>query len=238
MSTAAAMLRAARASLGMGEPNKIQDWYRSKHGNAYAGNFAWCDAAVTYWAHQSGNTAAVLPGGDRAYTVYHAEDFQRAGRWRSGTAANTASAKPGDIVFFDWGGSNSIGAIDHVGVVERSLADGRVQTIEGNTSNVCARRVRSSGVIAGFGRPAYSSADDWMEAIVKKLPLLKRGDTGEHVQTLRGLLLARSHPEVKTVEGPFDATVEKAVRAVQTWGKVDVDGEVGPQTWPVLLRVH
>lgn len=238
MSTAAAMVRAARASLGMGEPNKIQDWYRAKHGNAYAGNFAWCDAAVTYWAHQSGAVAAVLPGGDRAYTVYHAQDFQRAGRWRSGTAANTASAKPGDIVFFDWGGSNSVGAIDHVGVVEQSLSDGRVQTIEGNTANVCARRVRSSGVIAGFGRPAYSSADDWMEAIVKKLPLLKRGDTGEHVQTLRGLLLARSHPEVKTVEGPFDATVEKAVRAVQTWGKVDVDGEVGPQTWPVLLRVH
>lgn len=237
MGTAAGLLAEARKSLGMGEPNKIQSWYRERNGSAYGGNFAWCDAAVTYWARHSDNDA-VLPGGDRAYTVYHAQDFQRAGRWRSGTSANTASAKPGDIVFFDWGGSNSIWNIDHVGVVERPLSDGRVQTIEGNTANVCARRVRGSGVIAGFGRPAYSGTDDWMEAIVKKLPLLKRGATGEHVQTLRGLLLARSHPEVKTVEGPFDATVEKAVRAVQTWGKVDVDGEVGPQTWPVLLRVH
>ncbi|GAA4082788.1 peptidoglycan recognition protein family protein [Actinomadura miaoliensis] len=88
------------------------------------------------------------------------------------------------------------------------------------------------------GMPVSGGGSDWMEDAVKKLPILRKGDKGEHVETLRGLLLARSHPEVNTVEGTFDTTVESAVRAVQKWGGVDVDGIVGPQTWPVLLRVH
>lgn len=79
---------------------------------------------------------------------------------------------------------------------------------------------------------------DWMETAVRKLPTLKKGSTGEDVETLRALLLARSHTEVKTVEGGFDGTVEKAVRAMQTWGGVTADGIVGPSTWPILLRVH
>ncbi|MBX6382011.1 MAG: N-acetylmuramoyl-L-alanine amidase [Microbispora sp.] len=88
------------------------------------------------------------------------------------------------------------------------------------------------------GMPAAGAGEDWMEAMMKKLPLLRKGATGEHVQTLRALLLARSHPEIGPVEGPFDARVEAAVKAVQKWGGVTVDGIVGPQTWPVLLRVH
>lgn len=80
-------------------------------------------------------------------------------------------------------------------------------------------------------------SDDWQGRMMRKLPLVGKGDKGEFVQTVQGLLLARSHPEVK-MTGTFDATTEKAVKAVQKWGKVDVDGIVGPQTWPVLLRVH
>jgi peptidoglycan hydrolase-like protein with peptidoglycan-binding domain len=71
---------------------------------------------------------------------------------------------------------------------------------------------------------------------VKKLPLLKQGAKGEHVQTLQGLLQARSHPEV-AIDGEFGPTTEKAVKAVQKWAKITADGEVGPQTWPKLLRV-
>lgn len=86
-------------------------------------------------------------------------------------------------------------------------------------------------VKAGAPRP-----DDWMETAVRKLPTLAKGATGEDVQTLRGLLLARSHPEVKTVEGSFDGTVEKAVKAMQVWGGVADDGICGPITWSILLR--
>ncbi|TMZ64838.1 CHAP domain-containing protein, partial [Klebsiella pneumoniae] len=76
--------------------------------------------AVTRWAVESGNYAAVCFGTDYAYTVWHAQRFQRAGRWYWGASG----ARPGDIVFFDWGGSNSISRIDHVGIVEANLGGG------------------------------------------------------------------------------------------------------------------
>lgn len=157
MGTAAGLLAEARKSLGLrGRPNYITRSYATRHGSGFLAA-PWCDMSITYWARQSANTAAVLPGGDRAYTVWHADDFRKIGRWHTGTIANLNRSKPGDIVFFDWGQSNSIGAIDHVGVIERVLGDGRVQTIEGNTGDACLRRVRSASVIAGYGRPAYSS---------------------------------------------------------------------------------
>jgi hypothetical protein len=238
MGTAAAMLAQARKSIGVaGRPNYITREYGKRHGDVFL-RAPWCDMAVTYWARHSGNAAAVLPGGDRAYTVWHAEDFQKLGTWYTGTVQNLNKAKPGDVVFFDWGATNSIGAIDHVGVIEAVLGDGRVQTIEGNTGDACKRRVRGASEIAGYGRPKYDDSDsDWMEDIVKKLPLLKKGDTGEHVETLQGLLHARSHPEV-VMNGTFDAITERAVKEVQRWGGIETDGEVGPKTWPVLLRVH
>jgi hypothetical protein len=159
MGTAAGLLAEARKSLGLrGRPNYITRSYAGRHGNGFL-TAPWCDMSVTYWARQSGTAAAVLPGGDRAYTVWHAQDFQRIGRWKSGTTVNIKQyARPGDIVFFDWGASDRINAIDHVGVIEKVLSDGRLQTIEGNTSDACLRRIRSASVIAGFGRPGYTSS--------------------------------------------------------------------------------
>ncbi|GII56242.1 hypothetical protein Pth03_46310 [Planotetraspora thailandica] len=164
--SARAMLEAARATLGMkGRPNTITRDYARRNGDEFL-SAAWCDQAVTYWARQSDNVAAVLPKGDRAYTVWHAQDGQKLGRWFAGTAANLkAHAKPGAIVFFDWKGGDAIGAVDHVGVVERNLGDGRVQTIEGNTGDACKRRVRSASVIAGFWNPEYGLEDDVPEVV-------------------------------------------------------------------------
>lgn len=242
MGTAEGMLAEARRWIGAsGRPNPITREYANRHGSEFL-DAAWCDQSITYWARHSDNAKAVLPAGDRAYTVWHAEDFQKLKRWYVGTTANVDKARPGDIVFFDWGASNSVGAIDHVGIVERVLGDGRLQTIEGNTSDAVRRRVRGAAVIAGYGRPAYTattgggSTPNWTETAVKKLPTLKRGATGEHVESLQGLLMARSHPEIK-IDGAFGASTEKAVRAVQRWGGVDDDGVVGERTWPVLLRV-
>ncbi|WP_395109769.1 CHAP domain-containing protein [Actinomadura sp. SCN-SB] len=189
MGTAAAMLAEARRSLGVrGRPNYITQDYAKRHGSAFL-RAAWCDMAVTYWARHSGNAAAVLPGGDRAYTVWHAQDFQKIGRWYPGTTANVNRAKPGDIVFFDWGGTNGIGAIDHVGIVEKALGGGRVQTIEANTGDACLRRVRSASVIAGYGRPAYSGSPSG-GSVVKEDPLigLKKGDRGQAVKALQEMI--------------------------------------------------
>jgi len=159
--TAKAMLAAARADLGLsGRPNRITRAYSSRNGAEFL-RAPWCDMSITEWARKSGNTTAVLPQGDRAYTVWHAEDGKQAGRWHPGTSDNIRRhAKPGAVVFFDWGGTNALGAIDHVGLVEVNLGDGRVQTIEANTGDACKRRVRGPAVIAGFWNPDYQQEDD------------------------------------------------------------------------------
>ncbi|MFF7476691.1 peptidoglycan-binding protein [Streptomyces sp. NPDC008092] len=151
------MIQAMEAWLGTGEPNAIQAWYRERNGNAYAGNFAWCDATVTISAFVSDNYGAVNFDTDYAYTVAHAARFDAAKQWTPMTNGILKSGiRRGDIIFFDWDGSSSIGAIDHVGVVTSVSTDGQyVYTIEGNTANVCARRVRVVHDIAGYGRPKY-----------------------------------------------------------------------------------
>ena len=74
---------------------------------------------------------------DFAYTVFHAQEFDRRGRWKYGTNG----IQPGDVIFFNWGaGGRSIPHTDHVGVVEKVLSAGRVQTIEGNTGDALLRR--------------------------------------------------------------------------------------------------
>lgn len=157
------MLKTARKYLGTsGRPNVLTRRYAARHGDEFM-RAPWCNISITEWARESGNGRAVLPDGDRAYTVWHAEDGRDLGRWHSGTADNIRRfASPGAIVFFDWGGSNTIGRIDHVGVCEVNLGDGRMQTIEGNTGDACKRRVRASNVIAGFWNPPYSKEDDDM----------------------------------------------------------------------------
>lgn len=85
------------------------------------------------------------------------------------------------------------------------------------------------------GRLPGDTTTTWTENLVKNLPTVKRGDQGEDVQTVQGLLKARSHDV--TLDGDFGIATEDAVKAVQAWGKVSTDGVVGPATWPVLLRI-
>lgn len=235
MGTAAGMLAAARKSLGMtGRPNTITREYADRHGDEFR-RASWCDMAITYWARRSGNAGAVLPTGDRAFTVWHAEDFQKAGRWHSGTTAEVNAAKPGDIVFFDWGATNAVGAIDHVGVIERALGGGRVQTIEGNTSDACMRRIRDASVIAGYGRPAYDAGTPSTPAprLLRLATPMMRGDDVKAVQ--KQLNTHGAKPAVQ-VDGVFGPATDKAVRAVQKAHKLEVDGVVGPKTRAALAK--
>lgn len=234
------MLAAARKDLGLaGRPNWITKDYASRNGREFL-TAPWCNQAVTEWARKSGNAAAVLPNGDRAYTVWSAEDGQKLGRWHAGTVANIKKyAKPGAPIYFDWDGTDWISAIDHIGIIERVLPDGRVQTIEANTGNAVKRRVRSASVIAGFWNPDYADTEkNWTEDAVKKLPTLKKGDKGWDVKTLHYLLLARDYGGLEGVDDTvFTDAHANGIRGIQEAAGIEVDGVCGPQTWPVLLRV-
>ena len=105
---------------------------------------AWCDEFMSYCAFFTGNGDAV---GKFAWTVAHAQWFSDHGQWDQ-------TPSVGALVFFDWSGSQRISAIDHVGIVEAVNADGSITTIEGNTEDTCARRIRRANIV-GYGHPAY-----------------------------------------------------------------------------------
>jgi len=94
----------------------------------------------------SGERAALLSVRAVQATVWATKPSSKRRRLRSATAA-------GDIIFFDWDGD---GGANHVGIVES--CDGKcVYTIEGNTTDSCARRTYRVGAacIYGYGIPRY-----------------------------------------------------------------------------------
>lgn len=145
-------------SEGKGGQTKFHKWYVSTpHAKATAqrdGGFSvkayngaqWCDMFVSWVGAHTG----VKNMGWDAYTVQHATWFKKTGRWGK-------EAKPGSVVFFDWGKSKRIGAIDHVGIVVKDNGNGTVSTIEGNTENKVQKKVRDKSVIVGYGYPDYKS---------------------------------------------------------------------------------
>lgn len=253
------MLSQMREALGWGEPNAVHRWYSARNGREFApGSVPWCQMTVTWAAFLSGNYAAVCPRGDRAYTVWGAEDGESLGLWKSGTAANIrAHAVPGAVVYFDWGGTNTLGKVDHVGVVEQVLDDGRVVTIEGNTDNACRRRVRGADVIAGFWLPRYQAGGkpptstpavaSSTEDLVARLPMLRKGADSFDVKTVRACLFARGGLDPASYEPDglqawlertvFDAFLGADVAEFQREKGLEDDQVVGPLTWAALLRV-
>ena len=229
------MIYAAELSLGLGEPNYIQDWYRQRHPE-FVGNFLWCEAAITYWAWTSGNQDSVTFGGDYAKTTYHAAKFREMGRW----SADMAGIQRGDIVFFDWQGSDVKSAIDHVGIVTGANAGG-VYTIEGNYDDVCGRFVRHSDSIAGYGRPAYTGSTGTRTGVVTfpGTSFFVMGRRSPIIAAMHDRLVAencngyQSHTD-KDLWGTGD------VRSYAMWQRKcgfsgsDADGIPGRTTWDML----
>jgi len=243
------MVAAAERSLGVsGRPNYITNWYGNRNG-AYFRTAPWCDESITYWAYHSGNYQAVNFGQDFAYTVYHAQRFQRAGRW----VTDVGGIRRGDVVFFDWSFSNNVGAIDHVGLV--TAVNGRdIHTVEGNTDNACLRRVRHAATIVGYGRPAYVNAP--MPAPrppasghrLAGYPSLKVGNrdtvrastfpqANTPVATLQNalnIIYNRENPRMLNPDGQFGAATNHVVVDFQRLAKLTPDGVVGPRTWDAV----
>lgn len=75
---------------------------------------------------------------------------------------------PGDVIFFDFP-HDGVDRISHVGIVVRALANGKILTIEGNTTLKGAKgderngggvavKERKMSEIVGWGRPNYKPA--------------------------------------------------------------------------------
>lgn len=121
---------------------KSWSWY------GFGGRVEWCACFVSWCADQCGYIDAGIIH-KFAGVGTGIDFFKERGQWqRPGY-----EPAPGDIIFFDW---EPDGLCDHVGIVE-SCDGNTVYTIEGNTSDVCARRTYSvnSIYIYGYGVPGY-----------------------------------------------------------------------------------
>jgi CHAP domain-containing protein len=152
------VLRIAAGELGTSERPPGSN--RQEYGAAYSMNgVAWC-AEFVWWVFRAAGVALPLK---TAYTPALAAGFQRLKRWLANTSPKV---QPGDVVLFYW---PNMGRIAHVGIVEKILASGDVQTIEGNTDaggsrtgGQVMRRVRSRATVhryGGFGVPDYEEGD-------------------------------------------------------------------------------
>ncbi|SDQ57895.1 CHAP domain-containing protein [Thermostaphylospora chromogena] len=162
--TASELIRVAEQEVGVSEDasgggTPYHAWYMSSQRaketvardggdiSAYA-NAPWCDMFVSWVGEKTGMRATV---GWDAYTVTHAKWFKDNGRWGE-------EPRPGAVVFFAWGGGDSIDEIDHVGLVKSDNGDGTITTIEGNTGNgKVEKRVRPVSEVVGYGYPEYAS---------------------------------------------------------------------------------
>jgi hypothetical protein len=132
------LLDSARGELGYREgPNNYNKF--SPHLGMQ--NVPWCAAFVSQLLERTGTGQGILKGGGSASVANLKQQFAEAGRYR---AAPAYTPQPGDVIFF---------SASHTGIVER-VENGKVYTIEGNTSNSVARRCYAVGDrgIVGYGQ--------------------------------------------------------------------------------------
>lgn len=111
----------------------------------------WCQGWVVWTQKKAG----IDPAYEGASVPELEADSRRRGTWKDGNPS------PGDLVVFDFDpGDTGVWDADHVGIVERVLPGGVIQTIEGNTSagkdgsqangGMVARRMRNVSQVRGY----------------------------------------------------------------------------------------
>lgn len=139
----AAMPAIAAAELGQAEqPPGSNDSSRiATYRTATAGSGVgpWCAYFVSWVARQAGT-----PVGDNGQGFGSVDALYA---WAQGAGRAVPNGpgvvpRPGDLIVWD----------EHIGIVEQVLPDGRIQTIEGNSSNQVSRNVHAFSDALGFVR--------------------------------------------------------------------------------------
>ena len=144
--TSTLIVEVARSQLGNigGEP--YWSWY------GFTERVEWCACFVSWCANQCGYIdAGVMP--KFSGCELGVNWFKQHNQW----ATKHISPIPGMIIFFDWDDENGQdGNADHVGIVDK-VENGRVYTIEGNSSDTCLQRNYPLGYfeILGYGILVY-----------------------------------------------------------------------------------
>ena len=201
----------------------------------------WCDVFVDFcFCEAFGiNTGAAMTyqrvGNGSALCSKSAEYYKNNGAW-------STTPQQGAQAFFYYNG-----AINHTGIVE-SVGTSTFTTIEGNTSDMVARRTYNIGAssVAGFGIPKWSlvvnesnnstvqQPTEPSPVIVPNPPvqntptILKYGSRGEAVRKLQENLTKLGYK--CEIDGIFGKETLKNVKAFQKASHLAVDGQAGPLT--------
>lgn len=246
--TADVVLKRAASQIGITEgptnTSKFGAWYGLDQN-------PWCAMFVSWCFAMSGMPLPISTPKGFALCDDARDWFKARGRF---------SQTPTRGSLFLVGDKNGDGNLDHVGLVERVLPDGIIQTIEGNTSNPGGgpdgvfRRTRNAGApIIGYCAPAYgkAGADAAQDGgggeparpapRRTKLPLLEEGASGVDVRRLQGLLRA-AFPALTdndiALGGDFGPVTADLVRRFQRKQGLADDASVGDDTWAALLGLR
>lgn len=208
--------------------------------NVYNGkkqSFAWCNVFCDWCFVQA-------LGVDRArelligFSAGCTQDYN----WFKSKGQIVTDPQKGDLVFF--------GKTSHIGIIE-DVRDGRIYTIEGNTSNV-AELIINGGTVAkksyainstyihSFARPKYDEASgvNSEENVVSNeitYSLIKNGSKGNLVRIAQEKLIVKGYRLPKFgPDGHFGNETEATVKQLQRDAGIEVDGIVGNDTWRIL----
>jgi hypothetical protein len=237
--TAEAVLNVARGELGYQEgrnnDTKYGEWFGMNHQ-------PYCDMFVSWCAAKAGASDII------ARTAYVPGRLAKA----RADGATSKAPRVGDLACFDFGRD---GTPDHIGFVERVLPDGRIQTIEANTSPPTGygsqsdgggvyRRNRSQSLVLAYIHPAYAHPTTIRPAPLHRgvRPLVVDGHWGplttQHLQLLLRITPVDGVMGRRTVRAwqrwlkrPATGLVSIAdIKAMQHLLAVPADGAVGPVT--------
>ena len=193
--------------------------------------YDWCAMFVSWVARQARIPESVINNATYAHIGYNPYYFHMSYHPRG-----TYSPKPGDLIFYDWAGSER--DWEHVGIVA-FVEDGMVHVVEGNAQGRVLIRVVSLDYyeIQGYGSPLYTNADaSAVELSSYPVPTRNLGisASGNDVKWLQAALLHIGYSS--SIDGNFGhQTRAKLIKFQQAHG-LTADGIMGPTTKQELLR--
>ncbi len=172
---------------------------------------------------------------NQLYDAAPANSKGRRGAW---------TPKPGDVIVFSDNGSTRT----HTGIVY-AVDKTYVYTIEGNASNMCAKRsyLLTSTYIWGYVRPNYAASTEPVQPVEPVEPYgkvvfadiglheLSKGCAGAEVKTIQRVIFARGINKALVVDGEFGPATKSGVQVLQKQLGLAQDGVVGKDTWKAVL---
>ncbi len=180
--------------------------------------YAWCAAFVSWCLDTAGVSDSA--GGRFVSCTLWVEKLQSIGQYR--TRSSGYEPKAGDLIFFRSAGVSR--ASDHVGLV-RYVKDGRVYTVEGNSSDQVSLRDYSlkDTYIVGYGLPAYTG----MSLRIDRLAA-EDVASGWYVVSYSFVNVRSAASASATKRGSLQKRALVKVSEVKNgWGKIDYNGKVG-----------